>query len=235
MAANRDEMTSRAWDPPARHWPDRENVVAGIDHLAGGTWLGINDEGVVAGILNRRDSLGPDHRLRSRGEVVLEVLDHADAADAADALSDLEGLSYRSFNLIVADNRDAYWVKSAGADGGGEIEIAEIPEGLSMLTAFDLNDEASGRVTFHKPKFDAAPVPNVDNGNWAAWQQLLASTEYGDDTDHRDAMRISTDFGFATLSSSLIALPSAELRERKPVWLFAAGTPGEADYSPVDV
>ena len=31
LAANRDEMSTRAWDPPARHWPDRPNVVAGID------------------------------------------------------------------------------------------------------------------------------------------------------------------------------------------------------------
>ncbi|NBP73538.1 MAG: hypothetical protein EBU57_10365, partial [Alphaproteobacteria bacterium] len=48
IAANRDEMAGRPWDPPARHWPDRENVVAGIDRLAGGTWMGLNDEGVAA-------------------------------------------------------------------------------------------------------------------------------------------------------------------------------------------
>jgi len=67
IAANRDEMANRPWLPPGRHWPDRADVVAGIDQLAGGTWLGINDLGVVAGILNRRNSLGHDPRLRSRG------------------------------------------------------------------------------------------------------------------------------------------------------------------------
>jgi len=234
MAANRDEMAGRPWDPPARHWPDRENVVAGIDHLAGGTWMGLNDEGVVAGILNRRDSLGPDDTLRSRGEIVLEALDHADAADAADALSNLDGRSYRSFNLVVTDNRDAYWIKSMGADTDGAIEVSEIPEGLSMMTAFDLNDTASGRVAFHKPRFEAAPVPDVDAGDWSAWQNLLASGEYGDDTDHRDAMRITTDFGFGTLSSALVALPSVDFNDRKPVWLFAAGAPGDVDYTPVE-
>ena len=60
LAANRDEMLDRPWDPPGRHWPDRPNVVAGRDRLAGGSWLGLNDEGVVAGILNRVDSLGPN-------------------------------------------------------------------------------------------------------------------------------------------------------------------------------
>ena len=29
LAANRDEMLARPWDPPGRHWPDRPNVVAG--------------------------------------------------------------------------------------------------------------------------------------------------------------------------------------------------------------
>ncbi len=235
MAANRDEMAGRPWDPPGRHWPDRENVVAGIDRLAGGTWMGLNDEGVVAGVLNRKDSLGPDETLRTRGEIVLEALDHADASDAADALSDLDGRSYRSFNLVVADNRDAFWVRSLGEAAGGRIDVAEIPAGVSMLTAFDLNDPASGRVAFHLPRFEAAAAPDIDAGDWSSWETLLASAEHGTDTDSRDAMRIVTDFGFGTLSSSLIALPSADFPDRKPVWRFASGAPGEADFEAVDL
>jgi len=59
IGANRDEMADRPWDPPARHWADRPEVVAGRDRLAGGSWLGLNDRGLVAGVLNRVDSLGP--------------------------------------------------------------------------------------------------------------------------------------------------------------------------------
>jgi uncharacterized protein with NRDE domain len=235
MAANRDEMAGRPWDPPGRHWPDRENVIAGLDQLAGGTWMGLNDEGLVAGILNRKDSSGPDDLLRSRGEIVLEALDHADAADAADALSNLDGGSYRSFNLVVADNRDAFWIRSKGEAAGGRVDVAEIPVGVSMLTAFDLNDTASRRVAFHKPRFDAATAPDIDAGNWSSWHDLLASAEHGADTDSRDAMRITTDFGFGTLSSSLIALPSMKFPSRKPVWQFAAGAPGEAAFEAVDL
>ena len=83
LAANRDEMRDRPWHPPGRHWPDRPEVVAGRDALAGGSWLGLNDQGVVAGVLNRYGSLGPQDGMRSRGELVLEALDHADAARAA--------------------------------------------------------------------------------------------------------------------------------------------------------
>ena len=48
LAANRDEMGDRPWVAPGRHWPDRADVVAGLDEHAGGTWLGVNDAGVVA-------------------------------------------------------------------------------------------------------------------------------------------------------------------------------------------
>ena len=70
---------------PGRHWPDRPHVVAGLDE-AGGTWLGLNDDGLVAAVLNRRGTLGPQPGKRSRGELVLEALDHAEAHHAADAL-----------------------------------------------------------------------------------------------------------------------------------------------------
>ncbi|MBY0432159.1 MAG: NRDE family protein, partial [Rhodospirillales bacterium] len=110
LAANRDEMEGRPWRPPARHWPDRHNVVAGLDELAGGTWAGTNDEGVVAAILNRAGTLGPEAGKRSRGELVLEALDHADAVDAVQALSQLNAAAYRAFNMVIADNRDAFFV-----------------------------------------------------------------------------------------------------------------------------
>ena len=77
IASNRDEMHERPWDPPGRHWPDRPDVVAGRDKLAGGSWLGMNDFGVVAGILNRRNTLGPQEGKRSRGELVLDDNTHA--------------------------------------------------------------------------------------------------------------------------------------------------------------
>ena len=75
---------------PARHWPDRPHVRGGLDVAGGGTWLGLNDDGVVAAVLNRRGTLGPEPGKRSRGELVLEALDHAEATRAADALRALD-------------------------------------------------------------------------------------------------------------------------------------------------
>jgi len=232
LAANRDEMLARPWRPPARHWPDRAEVVAGLDEEAGGTWLGLNDDGVAAAILNRRGSLGPEAGMRTRGELVLDALDHADAATAASALSALEASNYRPFNMVVADNRDAYWL--ANRDGSS-VTVEAVPAGLSMVTAWDLNDPGSGRIRRFRPRFLAAAIPDPAAGDWNAWIALLGSrgVDGGGDDDQREAaMNVVTDFGFGTLSSSLIALPGPAGPVSDRVWLFAAGRPDEAHYLP---
>src|SRR5260370_11994844 len=86
IGANRDEMIDRPAMPPGRHWPDRMEVVGGLDLEAGGTWLGVNDWGVAAAILNRHGSLGPAAGMRSRGQLVLDALHHPAAAPAPPAL-----------------------------------------------------------------------------------------------------------------------------------------------------
>jgi uncharacterized protein with NRDE domain len=234
FAANRDELESRPWLPPGRHWPDRANLTAGQDRLAGGSWLGVNDDGLVAGILNRRDSLGADPDLRSRGELVLEALDHADAADAAKALGHLDGRGWRSFNLVVADSRDAYWLKSTGAAGDGRIETHVIPPGLSMITAYDMNDRKSARIRHFRPLFEDAPAPQPERGLWSGWEALMASRRFAAGADAAEAMCIQRPGGFGTLSSSLIALAAPEAPKPWKIWRFAAGRPGEAGYESIE-
>lgn len=237
LAANRDEMTDRPWQAPGRHWPDRPDVVAGQDLTAGGSWLGINEYGVVAGILNRPGSLGSAAGKRSRGELVLEALDHADALSAAAALIQLDTAAYRSFNMLIADDRDAYWLRHADT---GRIEQREVPEGLSMVTANDLNDLSSPRIGRYLPRFETAKMPDPDTGDWRDWQKLMASREFDPKAGPRGALTVVTDGPYGTSSSSLIALPEfvpASLGEapRRPIWLFAAGRPGETPYEPVKI
>jgi uncharacterized protein with NRDE domain len=244
IATTRDEMIDRAWLPPARHWPDRAHVVAGQDELAGGTWLGLNDDGVVAGVLNRPDSLGPVDDKRSRGELPLEALDHATAQDAADALIHLEPASYRSFNMVIADAEKAFWLKSTGQIGGKEggngagshpVTAHEIQPGVSMITAYDLNDTNGTRTRRYLPKFRAATEPDPETGDWAAWQDLLASRKREPDAGQEGAMCIVTDHGYGTVSSSLIALPRLDRIGVKPIWLFAPGRPGEAVHKSLEL
>lgn len=224
IAANRDEMHDRPWQAPGRHWPDRPEVFAGLDELAGGSWLGINDHGVMAAILNRRQTLGPLPGARSRGELVLDALDHAAAADAAEALRELDAWAYRGFNLVVADDRSAFWLRTGGRDGPRHPDCVEIPEGVSMLTAYDLNDEADPRIRHHLPIWRAARSPDPDARDWSGWPVMLASREGGDES--RGAMTFRTGSGFGTVSSALIALPDPERDPpAAPLFRFADGHP----------
>ena len=231
IAANRDEMSNRPWSAPAEHWPDYPGVVAGRDHVANGSWLGVNPYGVTAAILNRYGTLGPAPDKRSRGELVLEALDHADSCTAADALSALNGQAYRPFNMLIADNRDAYWIANR-ADSA--VTVCPIGDGLHMLTAHDLDDaDASARIAEHHPLFQAAPIPDPGAEDWSAWKELLASRRGrpGNRGMREGAMLVESDFGFETGSASLIALPKR--METPPIWLFASGKPDEVPFGPV--
>ncbi len=232
FAGNRDEMAGRPWRAPGRHWPDRPEVVAGMDELAGGSWLGLNDHGVLACVLNRFGSLGPAAGKRSRGELVLEALDHADARAAVEALADLEPAAYRSFNLVIADSSEAFWLRHLG-DDAESVVVQPLPPGVSMITAADRNDTKSPRIGWFLPRFKAASPPEPGDGDWSDWQRLLASREHDPAVGPEGAMTVALPSGFGTLSSSLIALPSHQRPGVRPIWWFADGPPDEAVYEPI--
>ena len=232
IAANRDEMIDRPWRPPARHWPDRAHVTAGRDELAGGTWLGINDDGLVAGILNRTGALGPAAGKRTRGELVLDALDHADAAAAAMALADIDGEAYRPFNLVVADSEDAFWLRH---DGGTAPVFHALPDGLSMFTARERNDAKSARIRTHLAAFEGASPPDPGQGAWEEWAALLARGTNDSGGDAEAAMCIEPVGGFGTVNASLIALTRPGMAEPKPVWQFAPGPPNRHLFETVAI
>ncbi len=230
LVANRDEMQGRSWSPPARHWPDRPATIAGKDHQAGGTWLGVNDHGLAVAILNRRGSLGTEAGKRSRGELVLDALDHATAQAAVNALSGYDGGAFRSFNMVIADGQDGYWLRGVGQ---GQVDVFPLPEGVGMLTAWDLNDTAlSARCVHYLPKFQAAEPPDIEAGEWGDWQRLLELTETAPGiTDPNGAMTVDTGWGFGTVSRSLVALP----QKGKPKWWFASLYPEETAFAAVEI
>jgi uncharacterized protein with NRDE domain len=232
LGANRDENAGRAWLPPARHWPDRDHVVAGLDQLAGGTWLGVNDYGVLACVLNRPGTLGPLVDKRSRGELPLEALEHAEASVAAEALAFLDPDAYRPFNMVVADVRDAYWI--ASFEGARKIHVEPLLDGVSMLTAHDLNDEEhSSRQRLYRPQFEAATPPDPESGNWQEWQRLFESSQTVPGEGAESAMLIQLENGFATSSSSLIAIPKPGNPEVSAIWRFRGGPVGKAAWENV--
>ncbi len=217
LAANRDERLDRAWDPPGEWWPDRPGVIAGRDRSGGGTWMGINGQGVVATVLNRQGSLGPAPGKRSRGELPLMALEHKTAAAAAAAMTRLDAGQWRGFNMVLADATGAVFLRGAGQ---GHPHAFPLEPGVHMVTAHDPNDLESPRVAKHLPRFQAAAAP--EPGDWTAWTAILADRS----GDAGEQINVEPRAGFGTVCSSLVALPSGGA----PVWLFAAGAPHVAVF-----
>ena len=220
LAANRDERLDRAWDKPGEYWPEFPGVVAGRDRSGGGTWMGVNRQGVVAAVLNRQGSLGPVAGKRSRGELPLRALAAPTALAGAEALARLDAAQWRSFNLVLADRSGAIFLRGLGA---GQMEWRALEPGCHMVTAHDVDDPESPRVARHLPRFAAAPAASP--ADWSAWREILAdrSGEAG------EQINVEPRGGFGTVSACLLALPSVGPAD----WLFANGPPHAADFLPV--
>src|SRR5437764_10042230 len=99
VGANREEAYARGGLPPQLlDGPTR--AVAGLDPVAGGTWLGVNEHGVLVAVTNRRKSQLPD-RARSRGLLARELLGCSTAAAAVEqATRELDSGRYAGCNFF---------------------------------------------------------------------------------------------------------------------------------------
>ena len=109
LAANRDEFHAR----PARvaaPWVDHPHVIAGIDEVAGGTWLGVTRQGRFAVLTNYRDlRLAGPANPASRGELVKQFLTGNSPAPAYASHVAQQGRNFAGFNLIVGDMTSAVY------------------------------------------------------------------------------------------------------------------------------
>jgi len=181
--------------------------------------------------LNRQGSLGPAPGQRTRGELVLEALDHADAVDAAHALAEIDPRAYRTFNMIVADSRDAFWLNHGSDQIGKPVELHALKDGLSMIAAGALDDPDSPRIRRYRARFLAAAAPDPERGDWRPWEELLTDDSIDPGYGPTSAMKFATDRGFATVSSALIALPSHERPILKSVFRFASHQPTHTPWT----
>lgn len=119
VVMNRDELDER----PASFAPRAVTLASGValctvDSLAGGAWLGVNDAGLVVGLLNRTvagDQV-PAKPSRSRGQVVPAAL-AATSADAALLLvAGLATSGMAPFTLVACDAQATRIVAWTGRD-----------------------------------------------------------------------------------------------------------------------
>jgi uncharacterized protein with NRDE domain len=130
VAANRDERLDR----PATAMAvlrDDPRTIGGRDELAGGTWLAVNEAGVVAGLTNRPLPDGRDPTKRSRGELPLALTAHRDAGAAVAALREaVDPTAYNPAWLLVGD-REALFAVEVGE--GRRIGVRALEPGVHIL------------------------------------------------------------------------------------------------------
>ena len=117
VAANRDEFFSRPTQE-ASFWSTERNgeqLLAGRDLQAGGTWLGINRKGRFAAVTNWRDPSLSEQKPCSRGELAVNFLQSSlSALDFAESLQQSLD-SYAGFNLLLRDQDTAIYVNNTGS------------------------------------------------------------------------------------------------------------------------
>jgi hypothetical protein len=142
VGANREEFYDRPGEPP-QVLPGPPRAVAGIDPRAGGTWLGVNEHGVLAAVTNRPRADVPA-RPRSRGLLARDLLACPTAAEAvALAARELATNRYAGCNVVCADRE-----RLVVLHGGDWLSVLPLPPGLHILTNRDVNAVSDPRLAY---------------------------------------------------------------------------------------
>jgi hypothetical protein len=147
------------------------------------------------------------------------ALRHASAQNAAKEAATWNGADWRSFNLIVADPADAFFIRG---DSHAALQVQRLQPDLTMTTASDPNDLANPRTARHLPKFQQAPPPEPPD--WKSWPSLLAD----DGGDWSASLNVPARQGFGTTSAALIAIAPGRTE-----FLTASGRPGSVPFERV--
>ena len=136
LAANRDELYAR----PTRslhHWPGQQ-ILAGKDLQAGGTWLGLGccaNSGRIrlAALTNYRDVGNHKVDAASRGQITAAFLNSSVSAKTyLEALSSSTAI-YNPFNLILFDSEQLMGFESRHS------RLFKLPEGITSVSNADFN------------------------------------------------------------------------------------------------
>lgn len=100
ICANRDEFHQRATQM-MHWWPDNDKkhrLLAGKDLQAGGTWLGLNQQGRFSALTNYRQPQLFDKTKKSRGDLVINALKATDQTIKSQLTKSAH--HYNGFNLV---------------------------------------------------------------------------------------------------------------------------------------
>ncbi|MEM7201593.1 MAG: NRDE family protein [Planctomycetota bacterium] len=213
VAGNRDEARDRLASPPGLWLGERRRVLSPRDRRAGGTWLGVNDLGMVAGLTNAPGPTRPN--ASSRGHLPHFALDTEDVDAAVEAVAAAtERASYNPFQLLVADGKTTAWV--AHRVGMTTSGIVDGP--VAVLT----NEHTLNEL--HLPGLPAATADGLSlDARLEALRAVLL--DRGEQSGHPV---LKTGGAWGTVSSSLIAISSTAPTQL--TWRYAPGPPDEVEF-----
>jgi hypothetical protein len=216
VAANREEFYTRGSLPPSIQ-SGKPRVLCGTDQEAGGTWLGVNQHGLLVAVCNRIKLLSPPAP-RSRGLLCRDLLRAESARQAVDmALEELASGQYEGANYVIADAESGWVVHSTD-----DVEVVELEDGLSVVSSSDVNDPRDERVGLCKRLLTLQTLDSPVKFLAVASKVFARSpAPLG-----RPSMVVrGRDRG--TVSSTLISLGK---KPRDAIFQFAGGPPDEAKY-----
>ncbi len=139
VVCNRDERRTRPIARPPRQWPTgMSRATFPQDPASGGTWIGVNDNGLVVALLNRTSTSGVVHQAaRSRGTIVPELLACASIDQALTAAEVLDSRAFEPFRLVVVQRATVAVINCDSACAS--IEVFPLVSPL-MFTSSSLGD-----------------------------------------------------------------------------------------------
>jgi uncharacterized protein with NRDE domain len=228
LAANRDEHFDRPTVPPAL-WEGKPKIIAGRDLRAGGTWLGFNEFGAVAAILNRRIDGSPlaPTVARSRGLLCTQILRAKTLSEAVSAIEE-DSSRYNPFTLVFADKDAAYVAYNDEA----QIHLERLQPGLHVFSSaaeFDLHSAKAKRAySRFVGMLDSASRSAIEPAKWLApLKAILSDHSFADGSDNPgDAICVHRESS-GTVSSSVIFLTAAN---RQFASFHCPGPPCRTDF-----
>jgi uncharacterized protein with NRDE domain len=148
VAANRDEFHERPTEPMAL-WPPPDDLIAGRDLRAGGTWLGVDRRRRFGIVTNFRELQRPAPGAPSRGNLIPGYL--RNPAPVTEYIHNLEAVAeqYSGFNLLLTD-QDSLWYVSNRAPRFAQ----SLPPGIYGLSN-ELLDTPWPKLQRVRQRFDA--------------------------------------------------------------------------------
>ncbi len=232
VAANRDEFLARPAAPPTALRQDPW-VIAGQDLLAGGTWFGVSQTGLVAGLLNRRTARPIDPQRRSRGALCMDALAAASVEAAISAVTRQPATAYNPFNLLVASRSGAAVIGNMS----GDMVVQRLTPGVHLLTNLDLDDMECPRIAKSFALFEAA-AHHLDHEDLPALLAELPKilSDHSTPLDPRSAgppnnLCVHTD-RYGTRSSCMVVDTVTATGNVRRLW-FADGPPCRTPFQEV--